>query len=85
MTSLSMRSTGDNLVANFILELAGKRPMSDRTRAIPKENDPENLRLLDLSAGNEERELERLGLDKEREALLSGPVPASIPGDVTGV
>ncbi|CPF96556.1 Site-specific recombinase XerD [Burkholderia pseudomallei] len=73
-----------NLAANFILELAGKRPMSDRTRAILKENDPENLRLLDLSAGNEERELERLALDKEREALLCGRMSADLPGEVTG-
>lgn len=74
-----------NLAASFMLELAGKLPMSDRTRAILKENDPENLRLLDLSVGNEERELERLALAKEREVLLRGHATAGVPGeDVAG-
>lgn len=59
-----LRATA-NHAANFILELAGQLPMSDRTRAILRENDPENLRLLRLSAGNEERELERIALETQ--------------------
>lgn len=49
-----------NTAANFILELAGKRPLSERTVGILKENDPHHLRLLELTEENEEAELERL-------------------------
>ncbi|WP_432258094.1 tyrosine-type recombinase/integrase [Cupriavidus sp. TMH.W2] len=61
---LSKLRAAANLAANFLLELASRAPMSERTMAILKENDPENLRLLNLSAGNEERELQRLALEE---------------------
>jgi integrase len=61
-SNLSQLRATANVAAGFILELAGKQPMSDRTRSILKENDPHNLRLLDINAGNEEKELQRLAL-----------------------
>lgn len=49
-----------NMVAGFMLELAGLRALSERTKTILQENDPEHLRLIVLSPDNEERDLQRL-------------------------
>ncbi|MDD1790146.1 tyrosine-type recombinase/integrase [Burkholderia gladioli] len=49
-----------NTVTDFMLQLARRRPLSERTRSILNQNDPENLRLIVLPAGSEERELQRL-------------------------
>jgi integrase len=46
-----------NTVTDFMLELGRRKPLSDRTRSILTENDPENLQLIDLPAGSEEQKL----------------------------
>jgi integrase len=65
-----LRETADT-AANFILELAGRRPLSERTIRILKENDPRNLRLLDFTEADEEDKLESLASDTMNREVMS--------------
>lgn len=58
-TLRQLRETA-NTAANFILELAEKRSLSERTARILKESDPHHLELLDFTEANEEEKLEHL-------------------------
>ena len=49
-----------NTATNFMLELARRRPLSERTRCILTQYDPENLVLIDLPASAEEQALQSL-------------------------
>ncbi|MBC8750184.1 MULTISPECIES: tyrosine-type recombinase/integrase [Paraburkholderia] len=49
-----------NTVTDFMLELARRKPLSERTRSILTQYDPENLKLIDLPASGEELALQRL-------------------------
>jgi hypothetical protein len=61
-TLRQLRETA-NTAADFILELAEMRPLSERTARILKESDPHHLKLLDFTEANEELTLERLASD----------------------
>ncbi|MEM5368925.1 tyrosine-type recombinase/integrase [Paraburkholderia azotifigens] len=58
-TLRQLRETA-NAAADFVLEVARRKPVSSRTRRILGENDPESLRLIELSEGNEEESLQAL-------------------------
>jgi integrase len=59
-TTLPLLRQSSNTAANFILELAGLQPLSERTVSVLKESDPRHLRLLDFTESSEEDALERL-------------------------
>jgi integrase len=52
-----------NTVTDFMLELARRQPISERTRSILTQYDPANLELIDLPAASEEQALRRLSPD----------------------